>query len=54
MKVAIASLVKIFNSVAAAQRRRIKTEGKVKVLASVWREEFLKFHAPAAVLHWTI
>ena len=35
-------------------RRRIKTEEKAKVIASVWREEFFQFLAALTVLHWTI
>ena len=35
-------------------RRRIKTEEKAKVVASVWGEEFIQFIATLAVLHWMI
>ena len=35
-------------------RRRIKTGEKAKVVATVWGEEFIKFLAALAVLHWTI
>ena len=36
--------------------RRIKTEEKAKVVASVWEEEIIQVIAPlrVAVLHWTI
>ena len=33
-------------------RRRIKTEDKAKVVASVWGAEFIKFLATPAFLHW--
>ena len=33
-------------------RRRIKTEAKTKVVASVWRKECIKFLAALAFLHW--
>ena len=32
-------------------KRRIKTEGKAKVVACVWGEEFIQFLAAQAVLH---
>ena len=32
-------------------KRRIKTEGKAKVVACVWGEEFIQFIAAQAVLH---
>ena len=35
-------------------RRRIKTEEKAKVVAFVLGEEFIKFLAALAVLHWRI
>ena len=35
-------------------RRRIKSEEKAKVVASVWKEEFIQFLAAIAVLPWTI
>ena len=35
-------------------RRRIKIEGKAKVVSSDWREEFIQFLAAPAVLQWTI
>ena len=35
-------------------RRKIKTEEKVKVVASVWGEEFINFLAALAVLPRTI
>ena len=35
----------------SGHRRRIKTEEKAKVIASVWGEEFIKFLAALAVLH---
>ena len=35
-------------------KRRIKTEEKAKVVASVWGEEFIQFLASLAVLHWKI
>ena len=35
-------------------RRRIKTEEKAKVVASVWGEEFIQFLAALAVLPRTI
>ena len=35
-------------------RRRIKTEEKAKVVASVWGKEFIEFFAALAVLPWTI
>ena len=35
-------------------RRRIKTEEKVKVVASVWGKEFIQFLAALAFLPWTI
>ena len=38
----------------AHQRRRIKTEEKAKVVASVWGEEFIQFLAVLAVLPRTI
>ena len=37
-----------------SHRRRIKTKEKAKVVASVWGEEFIKFLAAPAFLHWTI
>ena len=36
-----------------AYRRRIKTEEKAKVVASVWGAEFIQFLAALAVLNWT-
>ena len=36
----------------SGHRRRIKTEEKAKVIASVWGEEFIKFLAALAVLHY--
>ena len=35
-------------------RRRIKTEEKAKIVASVWGEDFIKFLAALAVLPKTI
>ena len=35
-------------------RRRIKTEEKAKVDASVWEGKLIKFLSELAVLHWTI
>ena len=35
-------------------RRRIKTEETAKVVAAVWREEFIKFLAALAILPRTI
>ena len=35
-------------------RKRIKTEEKSKVVASVWGEEYIQFHAALAVLPRTI
>ena len=35
-------------------RRRMKTEAKAKVVASVWRTEFIQFLAALSVLLWTI
>ena len=35
-------------------RRRMKTEAKAKVVASVWGEEFTQFLAVLAYLPWTI
>ena len=36
------------------QRRRMKTEEKAKVVASVWGEEMIKFFTALAVLPGTI
>ena len=33
-------------------RRRIYTEEKGKVVATVWGTEFIKFLAALAILHW--
>ena len=33
------------------KRRRIKTEEKVKVVASVWGKEFIQFLAALAIVH---
>ena len=35
-------------------RRRIKTDEKAKVVASVWGEEYIQLLAALAVLHWKI
>ena len=35
----------------SGHRRRIKTEEKAKVIASVWGEEFNKFLAVLVILH---
>ena len=43
-----------FIHVRVPHRRRIKTEEKAKVVASVWVEEFIQFLAALAVLYWTI
>ena len=37
-----------------SHRRRIRTEEKAKVVASVWEEEFIQFLATLAVLPMTI
>ena len=37
-----------------SHRRRIETEGKAKVVTSVWGAEFVQFLAAQAVLHWSI
>ena len=37
--------------VCLSQGRRIKTEEKEKVVASVWGEELIKFLAALAILH---
>ena len=37
-----------------SHRRKINTEEKAKVVASVWRAEFIQFLAALAVLHWKI
>ena len=40
--------------VCPAYRRRIETEAKVKVFASVWGAKFIKYLAALAVLQWLI
>ena len=41
-------------SLHAYHRRRIKTEAKAKVVACIWREEFIPFPAALAVLPRTM
>ena len=41
-------------AVTERHRRRIKTEEKAKVVASVCGKEFIQFLAALAVLHWKI
>ena len=49
MKIAIA--IPFYGSnINATHRRRIKTEAKAKVVASVWGPEFIQFLAALAVL----
>ena len=35
-------------------RRRMETEAKAKVVASVWGAKFIKFLAALAILPWSI
>ena len=44
----------IFGVSVCHRRRRIKSEEKAKVVASVWGEDFIPFLAALVVIHWMI
>ena len=51
----VSSLVNMYSTYVGVQhRRRMETEAKAKVVASVWGAKFIKFFAALAILPWSI